>query len=263
MAADPLSDIPAPATEDDPDAYRVSAEPVIPDRNGSSVAHAGDELDPPRSYGLETLWLLPRDPHSLFAFWDIDWKTAFGEEAPRARIVQLLLLEEDGSEHLNMAVEPLAGHCILEVGQADAVYRAEIGYRDDAGDWQSVSRSDAISVPPEHAGAARPEAFATIPLHLSFQRMLDTARSQPAENHSLTDTLAALRQRVASSQEKALFTAQETEMVRAIEEAAALQPSPAECAASAPDLWEHDRLERIFGFGNSSLSKGFGGSSRG
>ncbi len=262
MGSNLPSDFPARATGDDPDAYRVSVEPVIPGRTGAPRAQADDELDPPRSYGLETLWLMPRDPHSLFAFWDIDWQIAFGEETPRARTVQLRLLKEDGSEHLIMAVEPMAGHCTLQVEKADTAYRAEIGYRDDAGDWQSVSVSEAISVPPEQGGAALPGAFATIPLHLSFQRRLDAARSQPAENQSLTETLSALRQRVAASTEKAQFTAQQTEIVREIEEAAALQPPPAESAASAPDLWEHDRLERIFGFGNSSLSEGFGGSSR-
>ena len=53
-------------------------------------------------------------------------------------------------------------------------------------------------------------------------------------------------------------------MIQAVEEAAARAPVPTLGAdANKPDLWAQHRLEKIFGFGNSSLSGGFGGSSQG
>ena len=236
-------------------AFRVSAVPVIPERNEIRRQTATDEL--PRSYGMETLWLMARDPHSLFAYWDIDWKAAFGEDNPRPRSVQLRVLAEDDSEHAQMEVEPMAGQCSVRVERADSAYRAEIGYVDPAGDWHVVGRSESVAVPPETEGQIDPAHFATLPLHLTFQRMLDATRFAGAAKDSLTERLSQLRQ-----QNDGAITAQQRDVLRAIDEAAALQPPPATEDSAAPNLWEHHPLERIFGFGNSSLSGGFGGSSR-
>ena len=237
-------------------AFRVSAVPVIPERNEIHREPATDEL--PRSYGMETLWLMARDPHSLFAYWDIDWKAAFGEDNPRPRSVQLRVLAEDDREHATMEVEPMAGQCSVRVERADSAYRAEIGYVDPAGDWHVVSRSESVSVPPETEGQSDPANFATLPLHLTFQRMLDATRFASEANHSLTGKLSQLRQQNGDA-----INAEQRDILRIIDEAAALHPSPAAENSEMPDLWAHHPLERIFGFGNASLGGGFGGSSRG
>lgn len=252
---------PEPGAGDPP--YSVSAAPVIPARNGAGRQNSeGDDFYLPSSYGQDTLWLLPRDPRSLFAYWDIDWKTAFGEENPKPRKVQLRVLNTDGSGHTSLEVEPMAGHCSVTVTDSDAEYRAEIGYSNEAGEFQVVSRSQAVAIPPAVAGADAPVDFSTLPLHLSFQRLLDATRSVQEKDHSLTETLNDLRQRAA--QVSATFTAQQREVIQAVEEAAARAPAPAPSAAAGkPDLWAEHSLERIFGFGNSSLSDGFGGSSGG
>ncbi|MEO5720145.1 MAG: DUF4912 domain-containing protein [Chthoniobacterales bacterium] len=255
----PASD--APIADENENPFRVSAAPVIPARNGSNREKGEFEL--PRSYGVETLWLLPRDPHSLFAYWDIDWKAAFGEESPRARKVHLLVLAEDDSEDAKIEVEPLAGYCIIRVQQADTAYRAELGFADATGAWQVAGRSELVAVPAEAEGRLEPGNFATVPLHLSFQRMLNATRDNMETNHSLTSTLSQLRQRAAAAPADESMSAQQREIIRAIEEAAARHPAPPIPSTPTPDLWAHHRLERIFGFGNSSLNDGFGGSSRG
>lgn len=254
----PDASVPESGAVDSP--YRVSAAPVIPERTGGSRQKTeGDDFYLPSSYGQDTLWLLPRDPRSLFAYWDIDWKMAFDEESPKPRKVQLRLLQADGSEHTSVEVEPMAGHCSVTVTEADAEYLAEIGYANDAGDFQVVSRSEAVSLPPDVPGAAAPVDFSTLPFHLSFQRLLDATRSVPETDHSLTETLTALRARAAEV--SATLTAQQRGVIQAVEEAAERAPAPA-VSAAMPDLWEQHSLEKIFGFGNSSLSDGFGGSSR-
>lgn len=265
MASPSSSNFPAgdfAVAEENENAFQVSAAPVVPERNGTRRENGTDDLGLPRSYGMETLWLLPRDPHSLFAFWDIDWKAAFGEENPRPRQVHLRLLTEDGSEHTKVAVEPMAGQCSVRVEKADATYRGEIGFVDPAGVWRVVGRSAPVCVPPEFERALAPGDFATVPLHLSFQHMLDTTEETEGKNRLLTGVLSQLRQRATMSAGGAPLTAQQRDLVFAIEEAAARQPAPQPRSTATPDLWAHHRLERIFGFGNSSLGQGFGGSSR-
>ncbi len=241
--------------------FRVSMAPVIAERHGTSRQKAdGDDFFLPSSYGQDTLWLLPRDPQSLFAYWDVDWKSAFAEANPKPRKVQLRLLRADGSEHLLLEVEPMAGHCSVNVPDASAECRAEIGYTNDAGDFQAVCRSEAVTLPPAVAGAPATADYSTLPLHLSFQRLLDATRAVQEKDHSLTEMLSDLRQR--ASQVNTHFTAQQREVIQAVDEAAACAPAPtSEATANKPDLWAEHSLENIFGFGNSSLSNGFGGSS--
>ena len=259
MAAKFSSQETDPAQSATAEAYVVSPSPIIPERNGKRGAHDADTLGLPRFYGLETLWLVARDPHCLFAYWDIDWQAAFAEENPRPRQVQLRVRSGDDSEQVTVEVEPMAGQCRVTVPKADAAYRAEIGFLNPAGTWTVVSRSETALVPPESESSFEAGDFATVPLHLSFQRMLDATRSLPNANDSLTATLAQLREHAA--RKDATLTASQREIVRALEQAA-----PRSIASTGPsdgpDLWAHHSLEKIFGFGNSSLSGGLGGSSR-
>src|ERR1700682_5465427 len=36
----------------------------------------------PRSYGRSVLFGIARDPHTLFAYWEIDWRGGFGDKPP-------------------------------------------------------------------------------------------------------------------------------------------------------------------------------------
>jgi len=238
--------------------YRVSPAPVIPERSESQTEL--NEQTAPRSYGSETLCLMARDPHSLFAYWDIDWSAAFGEDNPRKRTVYLRLLNADGSEHSSQEVEPLAGSCNVAVDTADASYQGEIGFFDSLGVWNVLSRSETVLVPAAMEDNSVAADFATVPFHLSFQRMIDALDVAREENESLTAMLAELRQRVTSAADDSL-SSQQRDLVRAIEQEAASEPLDSRDAGS-PDLWAHHKLESILGFGNSSLSRGFGGSSR-
>lgn len=234
--------------------FRVSSDPVISE---GKAAHDSSDQGLPRSYGSETLCLMARDPHSLFAYWDIDWTRAFDEETPKQRTVHLRIFNADGSEQSSVEVEPLAGSCYLSVANADASYHGEIGYYDPTSAWLVVGRSEDVYLPPEIQGGAEPADFATVPFHLSFQRMIDALRVAREEDEPLTAMLADLRQRVASDE----IAAEQRELLRVVTEAAANQP-PAPQGSASPDLWAHQSLERILGFGNSSLGGGFGGSSR-
>ena len=203
---------------------------------------------------------MARDPQSLFAYWDIDWRAAFGEKTPRARRVHLRILNPDGSEQTALEVEPMAGSCEVAVEDADRAYYGEIGYFDRNGDWQAVRRSETVTVPAARESDGDEVDFATVPFHLSFQRMIDALRVVKEENQSLTAMLSDLRTRAATAEQEAV-TEQEHEVAQALEAAVSAQPS-SESSSQPADLWAHHKLEAVPGFGNASLSRAFGGSSR-
>ncbi len=264
-SAEPAAAAPAPSAEPQDDStFRVSADPVVENGNGHTVGETAGAADAglPTSYGSQALYLMARDPHSLFAYWDIDWAETFREQKPRDRKVHLRVSRSDGEEETALEVEPMAGSCYVEVASGDEQYTAEIGYYEPAEVWNSVAISMPVATPPESIEQAESPDFATVPFHLSFQRMIDLFRVSKHENASLTAMLTDLRERAASETGSSAMTNEEREIVRAIDDAVA-EAAPESTDTDAPDLWVQQNLEKILGFGRSGASPtgGFGGSS--
>ncbi len=239
------------------DAFSLSSLPLV----SAVSAHDAPANELPRSYGSHMLCLMARDPHSLFAYWDIDWAKVFGEAVPRERKVHLRILRIDGSEEKIIDVEPMAGGDIVEIGAGNAGYVAELGYYNSAGEWKSVATSAPVSTPPELPADDVTADVATIPFHVSFQRMLDLLRVSKQESESLTTMLAALRER-AGSDSAGDFHAGQRELVETIDELIAHAPPAVAESADTAAIWTRERLERVLGFSLSSTQGGLGGSSQ-
>lgn len=234
--------------------FRISPEPLVaavpepPKEDGSGVA----EL--PRSYGTDMLCLMARDPHTLFAYWDVNWDAAFRDQKPTDRKVHLRVFSAAGSEHVATEIEPLETYCSVSVAHSDVVYTGEIGWYRSAGEWISIATSAAVTTPREESGAPSAVEFATIPFHLNFQRMIDLLQVPKAESGPLTARLTDLQSRVKASPSRSEFSETEREVVRAIEEGAAQSPPPTAQDRRLPlsAAWTPAKLERILGFAGSS-----------
>ncbi len=241
----------------DDSSYRISAEPVVSEAVTDEVRTGSATL--PRTYGTQSLCLLARDPHTLFAYWDIDWTNAFGEQAPRERKVHLRILNVEGLEQTTREVEPMSGYCLVEVPTDGASYTAEIGYF-QSGKWNSIATSPEVNTPSSVVPDGGEGDLATIPFHLSFPRMLDVLRVPKQEGESLTEMLADLRAR-AASEKRTELNAGQRELVDTIDELIAHAPAAAPAPATLAALWTRERLEQILGF-RSSSPQGLGGSSQ-
>ena len=215
----------------------------------------------PRSYGSETLTLLARDPHTVFAFWDIDWSAAFRDLRTKEHKVHLRLSDSKGREQASMEVEPMAGSCYVTVTDADAGYSGEIGDQHPATGWRCLASSGLVTTPPDAYATDEDVDFVTVPFHLSFQRIVDLLEVTQQENATLTAMLANLSERVNAAVEQAELTAEQRELARALEAARSGAEASAAARRSSPRVQR--KLERILGFGGTSPSSGFGGSSRG
>ena len=241
----------------EPGTFRISPEPVIEQGGEPAAASAGAHL--PSTYGTQTLCLLARDPHSIFAYWDIDWHKAFANGAPQKRKVHLRLLDENGTEQALIEVEPMAGGCELSVPDADVAYAGEIGYFHPPEAWNSLASSELVRTPPETLADDAEVDFATVPFHLAFQHMVDLLRVSKQEKESLMTLLGELRQQAKAPEADSRLTPQQRELAQVLESAAT--PAPA-VGPAAGVTWSRQRLERVLGFGATSPSEGFGGSSR-
>ncbi len=235
--------------------FRVSPQPVI--SYGKTEGITAEALGLPRTYGTQTLTLMARDPRNIFAYWDIDWPAAFREQEPQDRKVHLRLLNADGGEELAVEIEPMAGSCYISVPEANVTYSGDIGFFQPREVWHSLATSELITTPPETVAGEGEADFATVPFHLAFQHMIDLLRISKQENQSLTAMLTDLRQRVNTPESGFSLNEEQRALADILRSAEVTprQPQP-------PMAWTQQRLERVLGFGNTSPSGGFGGSSR-
>jgi len=102
--------------------------------------------------------------------------------------------------------------------------------------------------------------FATIPFHLSFQRLIDLFRASSTD--ALTEIIARLQKRALSDEDGEMLSPEEREILRAmdisIDDLGAARRAFMDRAANKK---LRQRTEAILGFESSSPMNGFGGSS--
>src|SRR5256885_16016530 len=166
----------------------------------------------------------------------------------------------DCSEAPAVAIEPMVGNSYLPVSEPHESYRVEIGYYHPASVWNSVAKSDEVKMPPEQVAENVDVDVVTIPFHLSFQRLIDLFRASNTD--ALGEIGARLQKRAVSEEERALLSPQDWEVLRA------MNLSIDEIGAARRDFLTRGngtalrrRAQALLGFGATSPSGGFGGSS--
>jgi hypothetical protein len=243
--------------------FVLSSQPIVElEQRASSAAPRDFENlgELPRSYGGAFLFAIARDPHTLFAYWDIDWAEVFGDNPPADRKAHLRVLWHEGIEESTAAVEPMAGSHIISVKHARSSYRVEIGYYAPDDVWNSVAFSANVITPPDDVAENGPVDVATIPFHLSFQRIVDVFRGSKYDGDALAEIVGQLQHHADHSD--ATLPENEREILRVLESglggAAAAQRSR---LRNAQDVFAtRQRIESILGFG--ATSPAHGGSSR-
>ena len=212
---------------------------------------------PPISAG-PLLVAIARDPQTVFVYWNVDWRSLFGSSQPSDRQVHLRVYYGEKLES-SAAVEPMSGNHYLKVSQPGATYRVEIGYYRPEKVWHSLANSE-VTMPAQGVAEKAEIDLATIPFHLSFQRLIDLFRAQNGE--ALTEMISRLQRRAVSEQERALLTQEEWEILRAmdvsIDEFGQARRAFLDSARSDK---LRQRAEAVLGFGSTSPAQPFGGSS--
>ncbi|MEN3369840.1 MAG: uncharacterized protein V7609_1983 [Verrucomicrobiota bacterium] len=236
--------------------FVLSHRPLVTTQERASSAGASCDYENlgelPRSYGQPLLVAIARDPHTLFVYWDLDWPAIFGDRPPADRKIHLRVQSSDGTEETRATVEPFAGsHCIA-VSSARASYQVELGYHEPAGIWNSVATSDPVLTPPDDVADSGPIDVATVPFHLSFQRIVDAFRGSQYDGDALAEILGRLQEK--ADDPDAALAESEHEILRALD----LSLSETDThhrsrLRNAGDAFAtRQRVESILGFGATS-----------
>ncbi len=242
--------------------FRVSSEPIVHSDNEQErvVSEFGEGVGLPRVHGAPSLFAIARDPRTIFTYWSIDWPAVFAKTVPVDRQAHLRVYRADGVEEDSVAVEPMSGNCSIAVSRPDGAYHVEIGYYQPADVWNSIATSNEVTMPRDSFVDYGDVNLATIPLHLSFQRLLDLFRASKGD--ALAETISQFQNRALRNEERKQLSAKEREILRAMDlslsEIAAARRSFIDTAGSET-LRKH--TETLLGFGPASPSRGFGESS--
>jgi hypothetical protein len=241
------------------DGFHVSSEAIVcPDNEQEN--EFGEGVGLPRVHGAPILFAIARDPRTIFTYWSIDWPTVFAKTIPVDRQAHLRVYRADGVEEESVAVEPMSGNCSIAVSRPGGAYHVEVGYYQPADVWNSIATSNEVTMPRDSFADDGEVGLATIPFHLSFQRLLDLLGASKGD--ALAEIISRLQKRAVTDDERDLLSPEEWETVRAMKVSLEeIQRARAAFNASANAAALRTRAEEILGFGPSSPALGFGASS--
>jgi hypothetical protein len=242
---------PAAAKQERTSRFRISGGPVVSNRN--AVPAFADFNQLPTSYGDPILFAIPRDPRTIFTYWNINWSNAFARKAPVDRQVYLRLKRSDGSDEVEEAVEPMLGTHFLLVAHPKGAYQVEIGFYDPSDTWNSIAMSDSVTMPADTSSENVEIDVATVPFHLSFQRIIDLFRAENGE--AIASVLSALQNRADTSADG--LSQDEREILSAMYMSLGdLQEARRGFAAGSLDDLIRKRAEAVLGFGGGTSPGG-------
>jgi hypothetical protein len=171
-----------------PNGFQISDRPIDPnDRVESEITESL-----PATYGTDLLYVIARDPASLFVYWDLNWRQAFKEAGVSPRAIHLRTYRTDGRVESTQLINPFRGHCYIEVSAAGTGYFCELGCFDQE-TWYKLARSGEAMTPESELSDDLSATFATLPIHLSFQRLLDIFQATKKDRKELALSVAELQ----------------------------------------------------------------------
>jgi len=156
----------------------------------------GGEAELPESYGTKKLFLTARDPHWLYAHWDLTNTQQLKLNALSADghlVLRIYAHKIEGHPAYEIHVHPESRHWFTHVERAGNSYIAELGYYSALGKWTRVSVSSGTMTPPDAVSPETDTEFATIPFEFPFARLMEIIKAAVRENLPLAQAIEELR----------------------------------------------------------------------
>jgi hypothetical protein len=154
------------------------------------------ESELPESYGTQKLFLTARDPHWLYAHWDLSREQQLKLNAQSSDghlVLRIYAHKIEGHPTYEIHVHPESRHWFTHVERAGNSYVAELGYYSALGKWMRISTSSGTMTPPDAVSADTDTDFATIPFEFPFAKLLELIKAAVYENLPLAQALEELR----------------------------------------------------------------------
>lgn len=156
-----------------------------------------ESVELPESYGTQRLLLVARDPHWLYAHWDMTTEQLRRHNAASRDghlIVRVFRDDAQGKPVLEQHVHPESRSWFLHVSWGGAKYLAQLGYYDGQGKWNKISDSSATFTPPDVLSEDTSVRFETIPVEVPFRKLIELVKEAVAGHVPLMEAIQELRE---------------------------------------------------------------------
>jgi hypothetical protein len=154
------------------------------------------ETELPEAYGTKKLSLTARDPHWLYAHWDLtrEQQAKLNAKSGDSHLVLRIYADRlEGHPLYEIHVHPESRHWFVHVERAGNPYAAALGYYNSLGRWTRVAVSSATITPPDAAAAEAEAEFATIPFEFSFAKLMQIIEDAVRDHLPLAQAIEELR----------------------------------------------------------------------
>jgi len=166
-------------------------EPTAPPMTGPGQKYAlgptppGGQTEPeaaamPEAYGTRKLLLAARDPHWLYAHWDLtpQQQRHYNALSADRHLVVRVFADALGARPVKeVHVHPESRHWFVHVDRAGTRYLAELGYYRPRRQWATIATSSPTVTPSDAISTDQTVRFATIPADVRLTELAAPARS--------------------------------------------------------------------------------------
>jgi len=171
--------------------YALSPTPLAP------AKESREALELPEAYGTQRLYLTARDPHWIYAHWDLtreQLKHYNSLSTDRHLVLRIYKDKVTDAPHSEVHVHPESRDWLLTVDQGGTDYIGELGYyHREKRQWTSLSISTRTHTPPDGVSNDVSVWFETLPADLQFDHLLRLVKSTLAEDTPLLEGVRQLR----------------------------------------------------------------------
>jgi hypothetical protein len=173
---------------------RYALGPTPPQEHAGAIGELG-EL--PEAYGTEKLLLTARDPHWLYAHWDLT-RAQLREYNRRSAdghlVIRVFVDEVAGEPFVEAHVNPESRNWFVHVGRGGTKFVAVLGYyAKTSARWTQLSVSTPTLTPPDSLSQDTSVQFATIPVDVPFDKLLAAVKAAVGEGVPLAEAIQHLR----------------------------------------------------------------------
>lgn len=150
----------------------------------------------PDTYGTQELLLAARDPHWLYAHWDLtrQQQRYFNSLSVDRHLILRVSPEAPGAGPLaEVHVHPESRHWFIHVDRAGTRYLCELGFYTKEGEWVTISTSGSTLTPSDTISEETSAEFVTIPYELPLAKLVALVKEAIQGNVPLARALMELR----------------------------------------------------------------------
>ena len=149
----------------------------------------------PDSYGTGRLFLTARDPHWLYAYWDLTLQQMadYRKRSADDRLLLRVFVQDQLKPVQELTLTHDARNWYIPVNKSATTFYAELGFlrRDET--FNLISRSGPATTPAEVVSADTAARFVTIPVEVPFEELVTIVRGHTDGGPQLAEALLELQ----------------------------------------------------------------------